>query len=127
FAGVVLELARRSARFDTLGWIAPHRALADVAQALEFDALVAPGYDVAQRASVLRYDAWMGRLWLPGREHVISADAWTSGVLGNVRRNQISRASLTGFAAARNGYWGAHALVEQIIDADPDTRVLTLA
>ncbi len=126
FAGVDLGLSRRAAVFDTVSWIVPKRGLLDVPVGLEGDVLVAPGHDRAQHAYAARYDAWIGRVWMPTRGRLITADAWTSGFLGNVREDHISRASVSAYGEAWRGFWGGRVLIEQLLQVDRDRRLLSL-
>lgn len=126
FAGLELGMSRRAALFDTASWIVPQRGLLDVPIGLEGDVLVAPGHDRAQNAYATRYDAWIGRMWMPTRGRLITADAWTSGFLGNVREDHISRASISGYGEVWHGFWGGRLLMEQLLQVDRDRRLLSL-
>lgn len=126
FAGVEMGVSRRAAMFDTASWIVPNRGLLDLPIGLEGDLLVAPGHDRVQRADAARYDVWIGRMWMPTRGRLITADAWTSGFLGNVREDHISRASVSAYGEAWHGFWGGRVLMEQLLQVDRDRRLLSL-
>lgn len=127
FVGVDLGLMHRAATFDTVGWFVPNRGFLDVPIGFEHDALLSPGYDRGQHAGTARYDGWLGRVWIPSRGHVLIADAWTSGYLGDVRANHIDRLGVSEFNEAAHGFWGGRAMFEQLLELDPDQRGVTLA
>jgi hypothetical protein len=127
FIGADLGLTHRAAAFDTVGWFVPSRGFLDVPVGLEHDALLSPGYDRGQHALAARYDGWLGRVWIPARGHVLVADAWTSGYLGNVRANHIDRLGVSEYNEASHGFWGGRAMFEQLLELDPDQRTVTLA
>jgi hypothetical protein len=66
-------------------------------------------------------------VWLPHRGALITTDAWASGFLGDVRPNQIDRLSISAYHEARRGFWGGRILFEQLLELDPDMRMLSLA
>ena len=127
FAAVEFGVSRRAASFDTASWIVPNRGFLDVPLGFEGDILFAPGRDRGQDALAARYDAWIGRMWMPARGHLIAVDAWTSGFLGNVREDHISRLSVVASGEARRGFWSGRLLVEQLLQVDRDRRLLSQA
>jgi hypothetical protein len=127
FVGVDVGLLHRAAVFDTIGWFIPNRGFLDIPVGVEHDALLAPGYDRGQHEVTARYDAWLGRIWIPTRGHVLVADAWTSGYLGNVRPNHIDRLSISEYNEAWHGFWGGRLMFEQLLELDPDQRSVTAA
>lgn len=127
YLGVDLGLQRRTAVFDTVGWVAPGRGFLDVPLGWESDAIVGGGWERVAHTPAMRLDGWMGRIWLPRRGALLMLDGWASGYLGRgVDRNQIVRASVSWFAEARGGMWGGRASAERLAELDPDLRGLSL-
>ncbi|MDB4878339.1 MAG: hypothetical protein JWM41_4785 [Gemmatimonadetes bacterium] len=127
FIGLDAGLLRRAAQFDTVSWFVPHRGFLDIPSGFEEDVMIAPGTDRAQHAAAARFDAWAGRMWIPRRGQLVTADLWSSGFVGNVRANQIDRVALSGYQEARGGFWGGRVMFEQLLQLDPDLRILSLA
>ncbi|MEO7087066.1 MAG: hypothetical protein ABI442_02650 [Gemmatimonadaceae bacterium] len=127
FVGLDFGILRRAAQFDTASWFAGGRGFLDIPLRVESDVLIGVGDDRAQHAAAVRYDAWAGRMWMPHRGSLLGVDAWTSGYIGDVRLNHIDRASVSAYTEAPRGYWGARMMFEQLLELDPDQRMLTLA
>ena len=127
FIGWDAGLLRRAADFDTVSWFIHDRGFLDVPVGTEGDLLVSPGWDRGQHAAAARYDGWLGRVWIPSRGRVVTADAWTSGYLGDVRANHIDRLAVSAYREAAHGFWGGRLMFEQLLELDPDFRGATLA
>ncbi|HEX3865217.1 MAG TPA: hypothetical protein VHV78_00640, partial [Gemmatimonadaceae bacterium] len=127
FMGMDVGLSHRAAAFDTASWFAARRGFLDIPLGVESDVLAGGGNDRDQHADAARYDGWVGRMMIPRRGTLLDLQAWTSGYLGDVRANHIDRFSLAGYAEAPNGFWGARAMFEQLLQLDADERILTLA
>jgi hypothetical protein len=127
FMGVDLGLLHRAAEFDTVGWFVPTRGFLDSPRGFEEDILVSPGTDRGEHAFAARYDAWAGRIWIPERGRMLTADIWTSGYAGHVRSNHIDRVAINEYNEARGGFWGGRLMFEQLLELDPDLRGVTLA
>lgn len=65
-------------------------------------------------------------MWIPSRGQLVAVDAWTSGFLGNVREDHISRLSLNGSGQSWRGFWSSGVFVEQLLPVDRDRRLLSL-
>ncbi|CAN5900778.1 hypothetical protein BH11GEM1_BH11GEM1_19190 [soil metagenome] len=127
FLGVDVGLQRRTAQFDSASWIVPGRGFLDVPVGWEGEGVVALGDERAAGAATLKYDAWLGHVWIPRRGQILMVDGWASAYLGRgVDRNQISRASLSYYSEAARGMWGLRVTAEQLSELDPDRRGLSL-
>jgi hypothetical protein len=127
FMGVDMGILHRAAQFDTVSWFVQRRGFLDIPNGFEEDMMISPGRDRAQHAAAARFDAWGGRMWIPRRGQLVTADAWTSGFLGNVRANQMDRVSVAAYQEARDGFLGGRVMFEQLLQLDPDLRILSLA
>jgi hypothetical protein len=95
FAGPEIGLSVLAASYDTLTWLLPGGALVDVPRTLEGEIVVGIGHgSVTARDSagpversrsdfMTRYDAWIGREWLPTRTMRVVGDVWASGYGGS--------------------------------------------
>ena len=125
FVGLDLGLRRESASYDTLSWLLPHHAFADVPTGFEWDAVAGFGTDLATHTPALHADLWGGRVWTFERDHVLVADVWSSGFLQSGAWNAATvRGHVSYFAAAPHGLWQAHVAAERLFDPDPDVRAL---
>lgn len=125
FAGIDATLRRRSVAYDTVTWLLPNNGLADIPLSLEFDALVAPGYDMAFDAAAVHADAWAGRMWLLNHTSLLVADGWASGFRSHGAWTAGSlRASLAFDRAAWRGLWNVRVGSEHWFGADPDMRTV---
>jgi hypothetical protein len=127
FAGFDVGLAHRAAAFDTVSWFIPNRGFLDTPIGFEEDVVVSPGTDGGQHAAAARYDAWAGRVWTGQRGNLLTADLWTSGYVGSVRKNHVDRIGITDYREAAGGFVGARLMLEQLLEVDPDLRSVTLA
>jgi len=125
FVGVDVGVRRESAAYDTLSWLLPDSALADVPLGVEGEVITGLGRDVASDIGMMHLDGWVGRVWeLPGSRLLVT-DLWSSGYLGNVGwRAGSMRATVSYFGAARRGLWQARLAAEHLIYPDPDVRAL---
>ncbi|MEP6991060.1 MAG: hypothetical protein ABJA80_09045, partial [bacterium] len=88
FLGVDVGLQRRTAQFDTASWIVPGRGFLDVPLGWEGEGIVAVGRERDVQTTALKYDWWLGRVWIPRRGQVLMLDGWASAYLGRgVDRN----------------------------------------
>ena len=127
FLGVHLGLQRRTVQFDSASWIVPGRGFLDVPMGWEGEGVVAVGDERAAGSATLKYDGWLGHVWMPRRGEILMVDGWASAYLGRgVDRNQISRASLSYYSKAARGMWGVRVTAEQLSELDPDRRGLSL-
>jgi len=127
FLGLDLGLQRRTAQFDSASWIVPGRGFLDVPIGWEGEGIIAGGHERDARTFALKYDGWLGHVWMPRRGQVLMLDGWASAYLGRgVDRNQISRASMSFYSEAARGMWGFRLTAEQLSELDPDRRGLSL-
>lgn len=127
FLGVDVGVQRRTAQFDSASWIVPGRGFLDVPMGWEGEGVVGVGHERAARTAALKYDGWLGHVWMPRRGQVLMVDGWASAYLGKgVDRNQITRASMSFYSEAARGMWGLRLTAEQLSELDPDRRGLSL-
>jgi hypothetical protein len=127
FIGLDAGVQLRTVRFETANWFTDGRGLLDVPTGLQADLLTSVGADPADHEPALRYDGWIGKMWTPSYGQLFTVDAWANGYLGPVRPNHVDRVSASGFLAAPRGFWGGRVMLEQLIQLDPDLRMLALA
>lgn len=128
FLGADIGVARRSAHYAIADWYFPNGRLLELPIALEGEAVLGVGRDLAFGRPALHADAWLGRFWMPGNRLLVSADAWGSGYrLGQQWTAGSLRLALGVDAPARNGRWSARLAAEQLSDPDPDVRALASA
>jgi hypothetical protein len=127
-AALDIGARRRSVAFDTLTWLLPAAALVDVPLALELDALVGLGREVAHGTSIAHVDLWGGRMWRPDRKSLLVADLWSSGYLtpGRLAAGTL-RGSAAFYRGAPRGLWTARLGAEWLADPDPDLRAMVTA
>ncbi|MEP6620553.1 MAG: hypothetical protein ABJE47_14600 [bacterium] len=127
FVGFDLGFRRRTAQYDSASWIVPGRGFLDIPLGWEGEGVVGSGYERDAQTPALKLDAWMGRVFIPRRGSVLMIDGWYSGYQGRaVDRNEITRASMSWYANAARGMWGARLTGEQLVELDPDRRVFSL-
>jgi len=127
FLGLDVGMQRRTAQFDSASWIVPGRGFLDVPLGWEGEGIVGGGYERDARTPAMKLDGWVGRVWMPHRGQILMTDGWFSSYLGSgVDHNQIARASLSWYAEAARGMWGARFTAEQLFELDPDRRGLSL-
>jgi hypothetical protein len=127
YSGAEVGVLRRSAQFDTVSWFAAGRGFLDIPSSWQADILTGVGGDRAQHAAAVRYDAWGGRMWIPRPGRLLTLDGWTSGFLGHLNANHIDRVSASGFQESSRGFWAGRLMLEQLLQLDPDLRMLSLA
>ena len=127
FLGLDFGLQRRTAQFDSASWIVPGRGFLDVPIGWEGEGMVGAGHERAARTAALKYDGWLGHVWIPRRGQILMLDGWASAYVGKgVDRNQITRASMSYYSEAARGMWGLRLTAEQLSELDPDRRALSL-
>ena len=127
FLGLDVGLLRQTAQFDSASWFVPGRGFLDVPVGWEGEGVVAIGDERAAGVATLKYDSWLGRVWIPRRGEILMVDGWASAYVGRgVDRNQITRASLSFYSEAARGMWGLRLTGEQLSELDPDRRGLSL-
>ena len=127
FLGLDVGLQRRTAQFDSASWIVPGRGFLDVPIGWEGEAIIGAGHERDAGTAALKYDGWLGHVWIPRRGQILMADGWASAYLGRgVDRNQITRASMSFYSEAARGMWGVRFTAEQLSELDPDRRGLSL-
>jgi hypothetical protein len=127
FVGADAGLQVRTTRFETASWFTGGRGLLDIPTGLQGDLFLSAGRERVENEPALHYDAWVGKMWTPTDDRLFTLDTWTSGYIGYVRPNHIDRISASGFLEAPRGFWGARVMLEQLIQVDPDLRMLSLA
>ena len=128
FLGADVGLARRAASYGVATWYLPGGQPLELPVALEGEALIGVGRDIAFGLPAQHADAWLGRFWMPRNRFVLSADAWGSGYrIGQQWSAGSLRLALGADAAAWRGRWTARAAAEQLSDPDPDVRALASA
>lgn len=127
FRGLDVGLQRRTAQFDSASWIVPGRGFLDVPLGWEGEGVVSGGYEHEAQSPALKFDGWMGRVFIPRRGSILMVDGWYSAYSGRgLDRNEISRVSASWYREAANGMWGARFTGEQLVELDPDRRVFSL-
>lgn len=127
FLGGDVGFVRRTAVFDTASWVVPGRGFLDVPLGWEGDAVLGTGWQREAGVPAMRADAWLGRVWLPTRGHVVMLDAWSSGYIGRaIDANHIERLSGAWYGQAARGMWGVRLTAERLLELDPDLRFLSL-
>jgi hypothetical protein len=127
FIGLDIGLQRRTAQFDTASWIVPGPGFLDLPIGWEGEGIIAIGRERAARTAALKYDSWLGHVWLPRHGQILMLDGWASAYLGkSTDRNQITRASMSYYSEATHGMWGLRITAEQLSELDPDRRALSL-
>lgn len=126
FVGIDIGLTRRAILYDTLTWMLPGHAIVDVPLVTEAEGVVAIGEERSTGRMAGRLDAWAGRVWMPRRTLLITGDVWASGFRRGTSPWEAAtlRASVAGVAPARRGLWSARISAEQMLEPDPDVRVL---
>ncbi len=125
FVGVDLGVSLRSASYDTLTWLIAEHALVDVPRGIEGELVLAPGVERRAGKGALRVDSWVGRVWLPSRTTMVTADVWGSGFLTGGRVDAMSlRVALRAKRAASSGLWDLRLLGERLENPDPDLKAL---
>jgi hypothetical protein len=125
FVGLDVGLRRDAATFDTLTWLVGGRGLADLPVGFEGEGVVGIGKDFVREEPLVHLDLWGGRIWQPDRRHVVVADVWSSGYLGQNRWDDATvRGSLTMYRRAHRGVWLANLAGERLFNPDPDVRAL---
>lgn len=128
FLGLDAGITRRSASYATSSWYLAGGEPVDFPVALEGEAVVGVGRDLAFDRPAMHADAWIGRFWLPDDRVLFSADAWASGYrLAQQWSAGSLRLALGADAPAAGGRWGARVAAEQLYDPDPDVRALASA
>ena len=128
FFGVAAGLRRRSVAYDTVTWYLPDNAIVDVPLSFEYDVLTAVGHDGASSGPALHADAWVGKMWLLGRNALIVGDVWGSGYRSAGHWSGATvRGGLNYEHAARGGVWNVRLGIERWLVPDPDLRAAVTA
>ncbi len=128
FLGADVGVARRAAVYESVSWYLPGGGLVELPVALEGEAVLGVGRDLAFGRPALHADAWLGRFWMPDNRILVSANAWGSGYrLGQQWTAGSVRLALGIDAAASHGRWSARLAAERLSDPDPDVRALASA
>lgn len=128
FLGLDAGVARQAASYGLVSWYLPGGEPVELPVALEGEAVVGVGRDLAFGRPALHADAWFGRFWMPGERLLLSADAWGSGYrIGQQWSAGSLRLALGADAPAARGRWTARVAAEQLLDPDPDVRALASA
>lgn len=139
FTGPETGFSMLSANYDTLTWLLPGGGVVDVPRTVEGEIVVGVGRgSVSARDSagpaessrsdfMTRYDAWIGREWLPTQTMRLVGDVWTSGYAGSGDwYSGHVRTAMSAERAASNGIWQLTGAAEQLTDPDPDVRALSI-
>ena len=127
YLGLDLGFQRRTAEFDSAGWIAPGRGFLDVPLGWESEVLVGAGYERAAEEPAMKIDGWLGRVFMPRHGSIVMVDGWASSYFGReIDRNQIVRGALSWYQQAARGMWGVRLTAEELLELDPDRRNLSL-
>ena len=129
YGGLDLGVSRRAVRFDTLTWLLPGGGISDVPMAMESEVVVGAGREWTSDRLAGRVDLYAGRMWLPGRRLLLTADLWGGGFrrAGSPSEAGTARLALAAFVPADRGLWRARLAVERLHAPDPDTRALASA
>lgn len=127
FVGADFGVQLRTTRFETASWFTEGRGLLDVPTGLQADLLASVGADRTEHEAAVRYDGWVGKMWTPTFGQLYTVDAWANGYIGYVRPNHVDRFSANAFVDAPRGFWSGRIMLEQMIQLDPDLRMLSLA
>ncbi len=127
YHGPTVGLARRSAVFDTVGWLAERQLLVDVPLGVELEGTISGGREDVSRHAAAFGSVWIGKMWIPGIERLASLDVWSSGYrIGN--RNNFDAASsriLFSYYTRRSGaLYSLHIAAEKLVNPDPDVKAL---
>jgi hypothetical protein len=139
FTGPEIGFSVLAARYDTLTWLLPGGALIDVPRTLEGEIVVGVGpgtvtgrdstgpVERSRSDFMTRYDAWIGREWLPTQTMRVVGDVWASGYSGSGDwYSGHTRAAISAERAASHGIWHLTGAAEQLTDPDPDIRALSI-
>ncbi|HEU4564533.1 MAG TPA: hypothetical protein VFS05_07790 [Gemmatimonadaceae bacterium] len=125
YVALDLGVTHRSARYDTLTWLLPSKAIVDVPLGFEGEAVMGVGRNLLTGQPAMRMDAWAGRMWLPGSHTMLSADVWGSGFQTEGGWTAgTARAAVAAVLDAGNGLWTAKIAGEHLFSPDPDVRAL---
>ncbi|HEU4643654.1 MAG TPA: hypothetical protein VFS44_14450 [Gemmatimonadaceae bacterium] len=125
FIGADVGLRRETARYDTLTWMLPGDGLADLPLGFEWEGVLGLGKELESGRGAAHLDLWGGRAWMPRRGHLLVADVWSSGFIGDgFWHAGTIRGLLSYYAAAPRGTWQARLGAERLFDPDPDVRAL---
>jgi hypothetical protein len=127
FIGMDAGIQLRTTRFEAATWFTDGRGLLDVPTGLQADLLASAGADRIEHEPAVRYDGWIGKMWTPNYGQLLTLDAWANGYVGYVRPNHVDRVAAGGFFSAPRGFWAGRLMLEQLIQLDPDLRMLSLA
>lgn len=131
FAGVDVGLAHHTARYESNDWLLPQpikgsRALVDIPHGAEGEVIAAVGRDFRAGRPAIKLDAWGGRMWSPGHQSLVTADAWASGFrTGQEWSAASARGALDAYRESVRGLWIVHMAAEEITDPDPTVRALS--
>lgn len=127
YYGPSVGLGRRAVVFDTVGWLTERQLLVDVPLGLEAEGLIGAGREDVSRRGAAFGSAWLGKMWIPARQRLVSLDMWTSGYRIGGRRNfdDASSRALFSYYARRGGtLYSLHGAAEKLVNPDPDLRAL---
>ncbi len=127
YYGPTVGLSRQAVAFDTVGWLAERQLLVDVPLGLELEGLIGVGHETVSRGRAAFGSAWLGRMWIPSHERLVSIDLWTSGYLIGSHHNfdaASSRGLFSYYARRGNSLYSLHGAAEKLVNPDPDVRAL---
>ncbi|MGI8547228.1 MAG: hypothetical protein ACR2M1_07825, partial [Gemmatimonadaceae bacterium] len=127
YYGPTVGISRQAVAFDTVGWLAERQLLVDVPLGLEMEALIGAGHEDVSRQAAAFGSAWLGKMWIPSPERLISVDLWTSGYLIGSHRTldaASSRGLVSYYARRGNTLLSLHGAAEKLVNPDPDVRAL---
>lgn len=127
YHGPTVGLGRQAVAFDTVGWLAERQLLVDIPLGLEMEGLIGAGREDVSRRGAAFGSAWLGKMWIPSRERLVSIDLWTSGYLIGSHHNfdaASSRGLFSYYARSGNTLYSLHGAAEKLVNPDPDVRAL---
>lgn len=127
YHGPTVGLGRRAVAFDTVGWLSQRQLLVDVPLGVELEGLIGVGHEDVSGGTASFGSAWIGRMWIPSYQSLVSVDFWTSGYLIANRRNfdaASSRALVSYYARRGSSLLTLHGAAEKLVNPDPDVRAL---
>ena len=125
FLGAALGIARRAARYDTLGWVLHRDGIVDVPTVTEGEIVAAFGRDLADGRAKTHVDGWLARTWTTQNRSLVTGGVWTSGyVASNLLQAATTRGSLIALTPTPNGAWEIRLAAERLYDPDPTVRAL---
>jgi hypothetical protein len=128
YHGPMIGFARRAIAFDTVSWLADRQSLVDVPLGLEMEGTLSGGREDVSKRGAGFGSLWVGRMWTPTAQHLVTLDYWTSGyhIAGRKNFDDASMRGLFGFYVRdHRTLYTLRAAAEKLVNPDPDVRALS--